>query len=149
VVVVDVVPGGVARARSINLSCGKALKRWRADNIGEARLWLMEPKNRECWVELEIMADEPLGSAELAELRKAHSGIITIRPIFPELAADDPALRRLAELPLIDRFKLFFERERGIAPPEELVRFFLEMVNQPESDGLSNDVTRPNGGEVA
>lgn len=134
VVVVEVIPGGVAQAHSINLSCGKALKRWRANNIGEARLWLAEPKNLESWVELEIMADQPLEGFELAELRKVHSGIITIRPIFPELEKDDSAIGRLSELPLIERFKLFFEREKGIAPPEDLVDFFLEMANRTESE---------------
>jgi len=134
VVVVNVIPGRDAQVHSINLSCGKALKRWRANNIGEARLWLGESKNLESWVELEIMADQPLEGSELAELRKAHSGIITIRPIFPELDNDDSTLGRLSELPLVDRFKLFFERERGIAPPEALVDFFLEMANRQESD---------------
>jgi exonuclease SbcD len=134
VVVVDVIPGGAAQARSINLSCGKALKRWRAGNIEEARLWLGEPKNLESWVELEIMADQPLEGSELAELRKVHTGIIAIRPIFPELDNDDSAMNRLSELPLVDRFKLFFQRERGIAPPEDLVDLFLEMANRPESE---------------
>lgn len=141
VVIVDVIPGGLAKARSINLSCGKALKRWRARNVAEARLWLAEPSNLEAWVELEIMTDQPLEISELVELRKAHSGIITIRPIFPELNNDHEALRRLAEMPLIDRFKLFFERERGVAPPENLVEFFLEMVNRRDSDGSENELT--------
>ena len=150
VLIVDVIPGGLAKARAINLSCGKALKRWRASSVAEAGLWLTEPSNLEAWVELEIMADQPLEVAELAELRKAHSGIITIRPIFPELDADDAALRKLSEIPLVDRFKLFFEREKGIAPPEDLVNFFLEMVNRPESDDNSNlDATKATGGEVA
>ncbi len=148
VVMVDVVPGGLAKALPINLSCGKALKRWRANNMEEARFWLEEPKNLKCWIELEIVADQPLETSELVELRKAHSGIITIRPIFPGLAVDLDE-RRLSEMPLVDRFKLFFERERGVAPPEDLVGFFLEMVNQPESEGETNQVIRPTGGEVA
>ncbi|MGE5605155.1 MAG: metallophosphoesterase family protein [Bacteroidota bacterium] len=149
VVIVDVIPGGLAKVHSINLSCGKALKRWRANNLAEARLWLSEPSNLEAWVELEIMTDQPFEISELAELRKDHSGIITIRPIFPELINDDEALRGLAEMPLVDRFKLFFEREKGIAPPENLVDFFLEMVNKSESDAESNDGSVSTGGEVA
>ncbi len=150
VVIVEALPGRPAQVNPVGLSCGKALKRWRADRLEEARRWCAEPANLECWVELEIRADQPLGSSELAELRKLHPGIITIRPIFPELAAADPAARRLSELPLIDRFKLFFERDRGIAPPEELVRFFLEMVNQAEPNPEENgDLLQPGGGEVA
>lgn len=149
VVLIDVTPGSLAKTCPINLSCGKALKRWRASSLAEARLWLAEPSNLEAWVELEIMVDQPLEISELVELRKAHSGIITIRPIFPELNNDHEALRRLAEMPLIERFKLFFERERGLAPPENLVEFFLEMVNRRDSDGSGSEPTESTGGEVA
>lgn len=148
VIVADVVPGGLAETHPIKLHCGKALKRWRASNVGEARLWCAEPKNHSSWVELEIMADQPIDIPQLAELRRLHPGIITIRPIFPELEADNLAVRRLSEMPLIDRFKLFFERDRGVTPPEDLVHFFLEMVNQQESDA-EPDADAPAGGVVA
>ncbi len=149
VIIVDVSPGGLTKVQSLSLSCGKALKRWRANSIGEARLWCAEPGNQTCWVELEVMADQPLEVSELAELRKNHSGILTIRPIFPELEAKNSDMHRLSEMPLVDRFKLFFERDKGVAPPEELIRFFLEMVNQSESGDYNTDVTEPTGGEVA
>lgn len=149
VVIVDAVPGGPAQARPVSLSCGKPLKRWRAGNIEEARNWCAEPKNRECWVELEIMAEEPIEMSDLAEIRRLHPGIVTIRPVFPELAAAASETLRLSELSLVDRFGLFYQRERGIAPPEDLVRFFLEMVNQAEQEPQTNSevISRPVGGE--
>ncbi|MGE5559115.1 MAG: metallophosphoesterase family protein [Bacillota bacterium] len=151
VVLVDIASSGVAGVRPINLSCGKALKRWRADNIQEARDWCVEPNNLNCWVELEIRVDKSIDTPDLVELRKIHSGIVTIRPIFPEIAEEMSELRRLSEMPLIDRFKIFFNRERGIEPPEDLVKFFLEMVNQPEAEQEkgSEDTPQPLGGEVA
>jgi exonuclease SbcD len=151
VVIVDLVPGGPAKVQPIYLNCGKALKRWRANSIEEARLWCVEPKNHSCWVDLEIMADQSIGISELTELRKIHPGIITIRPVFPELAGENREARRLSEMPLVERFGLFFQRERGIAPPEDMIRFFLEMVNQSESDSDSppEDTSQPTGGEVA
>jgi exonuclease SbcD len=148
-VIVDVIPGGQVKVQSVNLSCGKALKRWRANNIGEAKRWCAEPKNLECWVELEIMVDKPIEMAELAELRKIHPGIVTIRPAFPELETESSDQQRLSEMTLVERFDLFFQRERGMAPPEELVRFFLEMVNQPEAaDDSTRTVNRSTGGEA-
>jgi exonuclease SbcD len=137
VIVVDVVPGGLARVNPIKLTSGKALKHWRANNIGEAKAWCAEPSNLQCWVELEILADCPINVSELAELRRAHSGIITIRPIFPDL--DDQAVKmsQLSKMSLEERFSVFFQRERGIAPQEELVRFFLEIVNQ---QGIDEDL---------
>jgi exonuclease SbcD len=151
VVIVDIIPGGPVQVQPINLSCGKVLKRWRANSIEEARIWCAEPMNHSCWVDLEITADQSIGISELAELRKMHSGIITIRPIFPELATEVSEARRLSEMSLLERFDLFFQRERGIAPPEDLIRFFLEMVNQPESDHEygSEGTSQPAGGVVA
>jgi exonuclease SbcD len=151
VVIADIVPGGLTQVNPINLRCGKALKRWRANNIGEAQNWCTEPQNQSCWVELEILADQPIEVSQLAELRKSHSGIITIRPIFPEMEADASEVRRLSELSLEERFNIFFQRERGVSPPEELIRFFLEMVNQAETNEKSDSdtVTQSTGGEVA
>lgn len=151
IVIVDLVSGSTVQVHPVNLSCGKALKRWRAKNIGEAQRWCLEPKNQSCWVELEILTDQPMEVSQLAELRKAHSGIITIRPIFPEMAADALEMQRLSEMPLEERFNIFFQRERGVSPPEELVRFFLEMVNQAEGNEKSDLETtaQPTGGELA
>jgi exonuclease SbcD len=151
VVIVDITPGNPGEIQSINLSSGKALKRWRASSIEEARAWCVEPKNHSCWVDLEIMADQSIGIPALTELRKIHPGIITIRPIFPELTSEDQDTRRLSEMSLVERFNLFFRREKGIAPPEEMIRFFLEMVNQAEPDNESNmeGASQPTGGEVA
>lgn len=149
VVTAEILPGGKATVRSINLNCGKPLKRWRAASLEEARNWCAEPQNSSFWVELEVMVDRPICPADLAELRKAHPGIITIRPVFPERAADVLEAHRLSELSLVDRFRLFYERERSSAPPEELVRFFLEMVNSQESAELVEDKQAETGGEVA
>lgn len=151
VILVEAFPGGAAQARSINLGCGKPLKRWRARSLEEARAWCGEPENLHSWVELEIMTDHAMEMAQLAEIRKLHPGIITIRPVFPELAGEAADGERLAELSLEERFQRFFQRERGITAPEGLVRFFLEMVNQAEDEEASDAsfLAAPTGGEVA
>jgi len=148
VVIVDISPGSVAQTRSISLRCGKPLKRWRAGSLEEARNWCIEPKNLESWVDLEIQANQPLSTTELAELRKMHSGIITIRTILPEIA-EAMQERRLSEMSLVEKFSLFVQRERGAAPPDDLAGFFLELVNEPEAMANQEDMPQPAGGEVA
>ncbi|HEX3046788.1 MAG TPA: exonuclease subunit SbcD [Bacillota bacterium] len=152
VVIVDAKPGDIAQVRSINLNSGRILKRWRAGNIEEARNWCARPENQNYWVEMELMADGPLEINQLMELRKLHSGLVTIRPIFPELneTADG---RRLSEMTLVERFNLFFEREYGIAPSEDLIQYFLEMVNHSgeaddsvQDNDLQTDPHRIHGG---
>ena len=137
IVIVDVKPGGAAGVRSINLGSGRTLKRWRAGNIEEARNWCANPQNQSYWVEMELMADGPIEMSQLMELRRLHTGLVTIRPIFPELTMENANGRRLSELSLVERFNLFFGREYGTAPSEELVQYFLEMVNQSEADDKS------------
>lgn len=156
VVLVDVIPGGMARVQPVNLNCGKVLKRWRAGSFEEALSWCGEPRNQLGWVDLEIMVDKPIEMNQLAELRKAHPGLIFIQPVFPATDGemdDAQNKHKLADMPLVDRFKLFYEREYGIAPQEDLVGFFLEMVNQPEADSSkvsgSGNPPKRNGGEVA
>lgn len=148
VVLVEITPGAAAQAQSINLGCGKALKRWRARSLEEARNWCSEPGNQAAWVDLEVEAEQPLIAAELAELRRLHNGLISIRPIYPELSAETEG-HRLSEMSLTDRFKLFHQRERGVDPPEELVKFFLEMVNAQELPPEEREEAKPTGGEVA
>ncbi|MGE5530413.1 MAG: metallophosphoesterase family protein [Patescibacteria group bacterium] len=148
VVIADILPGGEAQVRSVGLSSGRALKRWRARSLAEARAWCAESGNQEAWVDLEVESDHPLEAAELIELRKLHPGIIGIRPIYPELTAQTED-RRLSEMSLADRFKLFHQRERGVDPPEELVKFFLEMVNAQEPPAEAQDEAKPTGGKVA
>lgn len=151
VVLVEAFPGREAVAWNINLSCGKPLKRWRAQSVAEARAWCEMPENLHSWVELEIMADYDMETTQLVELRKLHPGIVTIRPIFPELIGKRAADSGLSRLSLEERFQRFFERERGMTAPEELVRFFLEMVNQAEDEESLNilELPAPTGGEVA
>ena len=148
VVIADVSPGNAARLNRLNLGCGLPLKRWRAAGLDEARNWCLEPKNLRCWVDLEIQADQPLATADLAALRKMHPGIVTIRAILPELA-EVAEERRLSEMSLTERFKLFVKRERGAEPAEELVKFFLEMVNEQGPGTGQEDAAQPTGGEVA
>lgn len=148
VVIVDVAPGKLPQVKSVNLSCGKSLKRWRANTLEEAMFWCSEPKNLNAWVELEIMVDQPIAATDLSELRRMHPGLVTIRPIFPETLAEMAEARRLSELTLVERFEMFFQRERGVKPEEDLVRFFLEMVNDGNGDSEANDL-QATGGEVA
>ena len=102
-------------------------------------------------MDLEVQAEQQMHAAELVELRKLHHGIINIRPIYPELA-EAAEERRLSEMSLTERFKLFVQRERGTDPSTELAEFLLEMVNEQREgqvEQVEEDATRPTGGEVA
>lgn len=127
------------RLERIPLSCGKPLKRYRASTIEEAFQWCSDPRNHSAWVSLEIGCEEPLGTAEVAALRKEHPSIATIRwtgarEVF------DPFEKRISEMPLVERFKLFCQRQMGKNPEPELVDLFLELVHDETDD---SDAVQP------
>lgn len=138
VVLLDVEAGARCDVRSIPLTCGKALKRWLAATYEEALKWCDDPHNTDFWVDLEITRDQPLSPSEISALRAVHPGLVHIRwrssvqPVSEEE-------RRVSELPLIDRFKLFCER-KGVDASQELLDLFLELVNEDGKE-VSSDET--------
>jgi exonuclease SbcD len=118
----------------IKLTCGRALKRWKPVSYEEALQWCRDPRNQDFWVDLEIPRDRPLTDSERSILKEAHSGLINIRWLNTCQAqvADE---RRVSELPLLDRFKLFCRRADG-ETSQELIDLFLELVNE---DGFDED----------
>lgn len=113
----------------IPLSCGKPLKRFRTSTLSEAFEWCGDPRNHDFWVDLEIGCDEPIGTADVAALRREHPFIVSIRWTGSR-AVFDPQEKRIAEMPLVDRFKLFCLRQMGHDPEPELVDLFLELVHE-------------------
>jgi len=151
VVIVEIVPEKarapqVARAcriERIPLSCGKPLKRFRASGFEQALQWCSDPRNHNFWVDLEINSDEPLGTADVAALRKEHPSIVSIRWTGWRTSSH-PQEKRISDMPLVERFKVFCRRQLGHDPEQELVDLFLELVHQDLDD--SEEIPAPRGG---
>lgn len=148
VVIIDAALGGPTRVTPVKLTRGKPLKRWSAASLQEVHAWCGEAKNLECWVDLEVRAEQPLTAAQVAELRRIHPGIVNVRVILPELAVQGTE-RRLSEMSLAEQFKLFCMRERGVGPSTELLDLFLRLANEGEGDSDGQYAVEPAGGEVA
>ncbi len=124
----DRAPGRPVTVKPIKLTCGKALKRWTPQNYEEALQWCSDSRNKDFWVDLEIARDQPLTDSERSVLKEAHSGLINIRWLNTG-QAQVAHERRVSELPLLDRFKLFCQRQGGDGS-QELMDLFLELVNE-------------------
>lgn len=135
VIIVDAIPGEKAVVTPVYLDCGKPLKKWFAvDGIGQAIQWCEEGKDAHAWVDLEIATDRPFTTEEQKTLRHLHNGIINIRPRMKDAAAEvlDPMSRegrRIDEL-----FSDYYQYRIGTEIPDELMKAFLEIVND-DSDG--------------
>lgn len=132
VTLIDIAPGQPAKPQELLLSSGRPLVRWRAAaGLAEVHRWLDEGRDAQAWIDLEIHMDESLSMEQIARLRTLHPGLVHIRPIYPELAAEQDRRIGQANLPLDELFRLFYARQTGGAQPEpELVQLFLELVQE-------------------
>jgi len=133
VTMVDVVPGQPAQVEEVLLSCGRPLVRWKArGGLAEIQRWLDEGRDAQAFVDLEVWLDDAMSLKEIQTLRRAHDGIIHIRPVYPEMEAAG-LLEQRAELPVHELFRKFYQRQTGGAQPEDrLVQLFLELVDEDE-----------------
>jgi exonuclease SbcD len=140
VVLLDVEPGRPADIRELHLSCGRPLTRWVAtEGVAQVVRWVEEGRDKDAWIDLEVHLSEALSIQDTQMLRQLHPGFVHIRPVFPELAAAERR-EELRNLSMDQIFVRFFERQKGVAPDEQLVRLFLELIGDPEADaGLSTD----------
>ncbi|MBM7604147.1 exonuclease SbcD [Metabacillus crassostreae] len=132
VTILDAEPSKPVEMKEIPLSSGKPLVKWKAtEGISQVHSWLDEGRDASAWIDLEIHLTSTLSIEEIHRLRKWHSGFIHIRPVFQKEL--EVAATRQANLPIDQLFSQFYEKQTGGAKPEdELVKLFLELVQQDE-----------------
>jgi exonuclease SbcD len=132
VTILEANPGQPVEMREIPLSSGKPLVKWKAtEGISQVHSWLEEGRDASAWIDLEIHLTSTLSIEEIHRLRKWHPGFIHIRPVFQKEL--EVAATRQANLPIDQLFSQFYEKQTGGAKPEpELVKLFLELVQQDD-----------------
>lgn len=131
VMLLDIAPGQSPVLQEIYLSCGRPLLKWRCQGgLEEVQRWLDEGRDRHAFIDLEIKLTEAMSLGDIHALRKAHQGIIHIRPIYPEQEQELSASER-ASLSISEMFTHFYTRQHGGAEPEqELVELFMSLVEE-------------------
>ncbi len=131
VVIVEVQPSQSVSYQAIPLKSGKPLLRGRFENVNEALAWLAD--NQNAWVQLTMVTDNYLESADKKRLVAAHDGLIGIIPeirnskktiAFQQSA--DRQVQTMEEI-FIDYFKTRKE-SAGQAPSEGLLGLFKEIL---------------------
>lgn len=130
VMLLDIAPGGVPKAEELFISSGRPLVKWVCrGGLEEARRWLDEGRDSNAFIDLEISLSEAMSLGEIQSLRKAHEGIIHIRPLYPALEAETMLSSR-AQMPVPELFRKFYQRQTGGAEPEEeLVELFMSLIS--------------------
>jgi len=135
VTVADLKPGEPAIIREIPLASGRPLVRWKAaGGLAEVNRWLEENRDPRAWIDLELYLTDALSMEQIQSLRKAREGLVHIRPVY---AREESDLRSEAgeKLPIDELFRRFYARQtRGAEPEPELVRLFLELLQEDEGE---------------
>lgn len=134
VTIFDAHPNQAIVPQEIYLRSGKPLVTWEAiEGIGQVMQWLEEGRDRDAWVNVEIHVEEALPTEVTHQLRKSHSGILNIRPIYPEIAAAREQVR-LSQLSIEEVFRRFYQKQtNGAVPDEVMIKLFLELLQEEES----------------
>ncbi|WP_099362375.1 exonuclease SbcCD subunit D [Fredinandcohnia onubensis] len=136
VTILDAKPGQPVEMSEVFLSSGRPLVRWKAkEGLAQVYSWLDEGKDANAWIDLEIHVTNALSIEEIHRLRKYHSGLIHIRPVFEELEKDKLERTVSTNTPIDELFARFYEKQTGGAKPEpELTRLFLELITEDEDE---------------
>ncbi|WP_438446218.1 exonuclease SbcCD subunit D [Gorillibacterium sp. sgz5001074] len=145
VTILDAAPGSdsLPLLTELPLSSGRPLVEWKAaEGIEQVHRWLDEGRDSRAWIDLTVRLTETLSMDQLQELRKRHEGIIHIRPVYPEMEAEE--LGAVRSLPLNELFRRFYSRQTGGAEPdEELVRLFLTLLHPEEREAAAGREETP------
>jgi exonuclease SbcD len=128
VFIVDVKPGEKPQVNKIYLTSGKPLVKWKAtEGINQVLKWCEEGKNSDAWIEIDVYIEQALDHSQIATIRKAHPGVLNVRPIFLGEEKIKMQLSRTS-IPIDEAFKDFYmKKTAGSKPSQELIDLFLEL----------------------
>lgn len=128
VVIIDMTPEHATQYRFVPLTSGRKLCRKRFEEIDTAVTWLNENPNT--LVELTLVSDTFINSADMKRIHDAHDGIIHIIPIVRQTASESaiaPAINLDQEVDVL--FKDYFRHRLGQAANQEVMDLLNEVIN--------------------
>ncbi|EST12891.1 exonuclease SbcCD subunit D [Sporolactobacillus laevolacticus] len=135
ITVLDAKPNVPISKREIELTSGRPLIRWRAENgLAEVYQWIDEKRDSEAWIDLEIRLDEAMSMHDIQALRKVRPHIVNIRPIYKGNQALGNQTAR-SNLPIDQLFIRFYKNQMdGAEPGSELVQLFMQLIEEDEAE---------------
>jgi len=133
VVIIEAEPGQPVVYRPVALTKGKKLLRAKFEVIEEAMQWLAQ--NVEALVQITIVADSFLASADKKRLMESHEGLM---PIIPEIRSQkdsEQSQQKVADLQTQSMEELFvdyFQNKNGQTPNDSLMALFKEILSTEE-----------------
>ncbi|MFZ5943113.1 MAG: exonuclease SbcCD subunit D [Bacillota bacterium] len=131
VYLIECSPGSKTVVKEIPLSSGRPLVRWDAPlGIQQVFKWCQEKRDYLAWIDLAIHLDEPLTIGEIKQLKEIRPDIINIRPVLKNMVQKEAQWEDRINLPIDELFKSFYMKNFQSEPKDELLKLFLELVDQ-------------------
>jgi len=128
VVIIDAKPAQPVTYTKIPLKSGRALHRKKFLHIDEAVAWLHA--NPYALIELTLISNTFLSSAELKRIHEAHDGIIHIIPVVKSEEMIEEKVQSINLDQDIDAlFKDYFQYRLGQEPNDEIMQLLNEVIN--------------------
>ena len=119
--------GKTENFRQITLQSGKKLMRLTA--FGYENALDVLSKNAQYYTELTLHLDEPLSDMQVKTLKSRFPDLITLAFEFTEGERVAESKKNMSDEEL---FKGYYKANYGKEPPEELVRLYLELINETD-----------------
>lgn len=147
VYIVEAAPGIQTTVKPIYVQCGKPLRRWMTSSIEEVLEWCIKQRDINAWVDVEIHTDRFLTVEEQKQIRTLHKGIINIRPKIVSQSFDDNSCLKREGKSIDELFKEFYRFRTGNDVPEEIMKVFVELLNEESNECLISEETVTDGDE--
>jgi len=126
---VEFEPGQAAQFKKVELKRGRKLVRKRFESTQEAVDWLAW--NQDTLVEMTLVADEYLTSADRKQLYQAHDGIVTIIPEIRNKPQAESKTRSInLQESMTELFRRYFAHQHRQEPNKEIMELFKEVQSE-------------------
>lgn len=130
--------------RPLYIEGTQPLVRWQAkEGYGQALAWCESGLDAQAWVDLEIWTDRTLTVEEQRALRSSHPGLVHIRPRFTQDQEEAPLYEDKTQQRIDLLFESFYMSRTGAQPPEDLMRVFLQTVQETVEGGCDDETLEP------
>lgn len=131
VIIADIDAGKKPEIQKIQLQNGLKLVRKTFESIESATNWLSN--NKDCWVEITLLVDDYLTSADKHLLYKSHDRIVTIIPQLRTKLEYSASTIQEIQKDKTQLFKSYFEKVKGVSINDNLMQLFKEIISENDT----------------
>lgn len=105
---------------------------WRFQSVEEALARCEKERERSVWIYMEIETEDYISNEDIRQLKKLKKDIVEIKPIHKEMETSMES-EEIEEQSIEELFIEFYEKDKGVKPQDDLLKMFLSLIEEEES----------------